>query len=124
MPTPPDDSQSLISHLDYLSLLFNAPPPSRKAAGVSRAPVREQPAWRLNYKIGTGACGTVYLEKVQTRDMKSPELWAVKRIPRAFPNFTWKRYQAEIKNLEALARVSVSRTRTISLPILASFNLR
>jgi len=124
VPTPQDDSQRLISPLDHLSLLSNALPPSRKAAGVSRAPVREQPAWRLNYKIGTGACGTVYLEKVQTRDMKSPELWAVKRIPRAFPNFTWKRYQAEIKNLEALARVSVSRTRTISLPILVSSNLR
>ena len=79
-------------------------------SGVSRAPVREPPAWRLNYKIGSGACGTVFLENVQTRDMKSPELWAVKRVPRAFPNFTFKRYQAEIKNLEALSRVSFSWT--------------
>jgi len=76
-------------------------------SGVSRAPVRE-PTWRLNYKIGSGAYGTVFLENVQTPDMKSPELWAIKRIPRAFPNFTFKRYQAEIENLEALARVSFS----------------
>jgi len=82
--------------------------------GVSNDPVREPPAWRLNYEIGSGACGTVFLENVQTRDMGSPELWAVKMIPRALPNFTFKRYQAEIKNLEALAKVSLSRTRTIS----------
>jgi len=74
--------------------------------GVSNGPVREPPAWRLNYKIGSGAYGTVFLENVQTCNMKSPELWAVKRIPRAFPNFTFKRYQVEIRNLEALARVS------------------
>jgi len=82
--------------------------------GVSNGPVEEPPAWRLNYEIGSGAYGTVFLENVQTRNMKSPELWAVKRIPRAFPNFTFKRYQAEIKNLEALARVSCSWTHTIS----------
>ncbi|PUU77872.1 kinase-like domain-containing protein [Tuber borchii] len=35
--------------------------------------------------------------------MKGPELWAVKRIPRALPNFTFKRYEAEVKNLRALA---------------------
>ena len=92
-------------------------------SGVSRTPVREPPAWRLNYKIGSGACGTVFLEYVQTLDMKSPELWAVKRIPQAFPNFTFKRYQAEIKNLEALARVSLSRTHTISQPTLHLCNL-
>ena len=73
---------------------------------IDRIPVRDPPAWKLNYKIGTGACGTVFLENVQKLGMKSPELWAVKRIPRALPNFTFKRYQAEIKNLQLLARVS------------------
>ena len=107
MPTPPDDSQNLISHLDYLSLLSNALPPSRKAAGVSRAPLSEQQTWRLDYIIGTGAYGTVFLENVHLRGMKSPELWAVKRIPQTLPNFTFKRYQAEIRNLEALSRVSI-----------------
>ena len=38
--------------------------------------------------------------------MKAPELWAVKRIPKALHNFTFKRYQAEINNLQALADVS------------------
>ena len=87
---------------------------SRQAAGVSRASIREQQAWRLDYIIGTGAYGTVFLESVHLHGMKSPELWAVKRIPQTLPNFTSKRYQAEITNLEALSRVSISRTRTIS----------
>ena len=81
-----------------------------KAVEVHAAPVREPPAWRLNYRIGSGACGTVFLEKVQTRRMGFPELWAVKRIPRALPNFPIKRYQAEIKNLQALSAVSFSPT--------------
>ena len=114
MPTPPDDSQSLISHLDYLRLLPNALLPSRKAAGVPRAPLSEQQTWRLDYIIGTGAYGTVFLENVHLPGMKSPELWAVKRIPQTLPSLTYKRYQAEIKNLEALSRVSIPRTRTIS----------
>ncbi|PUU77867.1 kinase-like domain-containing protein, partial [Tuber borchii] len=59
--------------------------------------------WRLNYKIGTGACGTVFLENIQIPGMKGPELWAVKRIPRSLPNFTFERYEAEVKNLQALA---------------------
>ena len=83
---------------------------------IDRAPVRNPPSWRLNYKIGTGACGTVFLENVQTVGMKSPELWAVKRIPRALPNFTFKRYQAEINNLQLVSRVS--------LPGFASFYYR
>ena len=99
-------------HSGPATLLDNSE--SRQAAGVSRVPVREQQAWRLDYIIGTGAYGTVFLENVHLRGMKSPELWAVKRIPQTLPNFTFKRYQAEIKNLEALSRVSISRTRTIS----------
>jgi len=90
------------------------PPPEREAVRAHGAPAREPPAWALNYKIGTGACGTVFLEKVRLRGMKSPELWAVKMIPRALPNFTSKRYHAEIKNLEALARVSLVRTLIVS----------
>ncbi|PUU77868.1 kinase-like domain-containing protein [Tuber borchii] len=88
---------------------FPSPPPSipvpkPEVVGVHHSPVREPPAWRLNCKIGTGACGTVFLENVQIPGMKSPELWAVKRIPRALQNFTSKRYEAEINNLQLLAR--------------------
>ncbi|PUU77069.1 kinase-like domain-containing protein [Tuber borchii] len=78
--------------------------PEPEAVGAHCAPVREPPAWRLNYRIGAGACGMVFLENVHIPGMKSPELWAVKRIPRALPNFTLKRYQAEINNLQLLAR--------------------
>ena len=102
----------LFHYLRPATLLDNSE--SRQAAGVSRAPVREQQAWRLDYIIGTGAYGTVFLENVHLRGMKSPELWAVKRIPQTLPSFTSKRFQAEITNLEALSRVSISRTRTIS----------
>jgi len=73
---------------------------------VYGAPVREPPAWKLDYKIGSGAFGTVYLEKVQTREMGSPELWAVKSIPKAVPNFPAKRYQEEVRNLQELSKVS------------------
>ena len=112
IPTPPPDSESLTSDLDHPSLppLPNSPSPEPEAVGAHRAPVGEPPAWRLDYIIGTGAYGTVFLENVHLRGMKSPELWAVKRIPQTLPNFTWKRYQAEIKNLQALARVSFSQT--------------
>ena len=121
----PYDSKSLTSHPDNPS-----PPPHNSASsepesvGAHCSPVREPPAWRLNYKIGTGACGTVFLENVHLPEMKSPELWAVKMIPRALPNFTFKRYQAEIKNLQALARVSFARTCIISWPAFISSNLR
>jgi len=98
--------------------------PQPEAVGAHRAPVREPPAWRLDYRIGTGACGIVFLENVHIPGMKSPELWAVKRIPRALPNFTFKRYQAEINNLQLLARVSFARACIVLLPALALFNLR
>ena len=74
--------------------------------GIYDVPVREPPAWRLDCRIGSGTFGNVFLEKVQTRLMDSPELWAVKRIPKAVPNFPARRYQEEIKNLQALLNVS------------------
>ncbi|RPA92709.1 kinase-like protein [Choiromyces venosus 120613-1] len=67
------------------------------------APVKEPPAWKLQYKIGSGSFGTVFLEKVQTRTMAHAELWAVKRISRTIPNFPAKRYKDEIKNFQALS---------------------
>ena len=82
--------------------------PSPRRRRTHRSLVREPPAWRLNYKIGTGACGSVFLENVHIIGMKSHELWAVKRIPRDLPSFTFKRYEAEINNLQALARVSIA----------------
>ena len=98
--------------------------PQPEAVGAHCAPVREPPSWRLNYRIGTGACEIIFLENVHIPGMKSPELWAVKRIPRALPNFTFKRYQAEIKNLQLLARASFARACIVLLPALALFNLR
>jgi len=95
------------------------PPPVK----IHCSPIREPPAWRLNYKIGTGACGSVFLENVHRPGMKAPELWAVKRIPRALPNFTFKQYQAEIRNLQALANVSFAQTCIISQPAPLSFDL-
>ena len=74
---------------------------------IDRVPIREPPSWELNYKIGSGAYGTVFLVNVQTLGMKPPELWAVKRIPQTLPNFTLKRYQAEINNLQLLSSVSL-----------------
>ena len=73
---------------------------------IGHAPVSEPPAWKLNYKIGTGAYGNVFLEHVQRPGIKYSELWAVKRIPQALQSFTPKQYQAEINNLKLLARVS------------------
>ena len=66
----------------------------------------ELPAWKLNYRIGRGSFGAVFLEKVAPHDRESPELWAVKRISRTLPNFPAKRYQAEIQNLQVLSKVS------------------
>ena len=106
----PGESGNLESHLGFLEPSFGIPVAALGAVEVCATPVREPPAWRLNYRIGSGACGTVFLEKVQTRQMEFPELWAVKRIPRALPNFPIKRYQAEIKNLQALSAVSFAPT--------------
>ncbi|PUU77870.1 kinase-like domain-containing protein [Tuber borchii] len=80
------------------------PAPEPQAVGSHYTPVSQPPAWRLNYEIGTGGSGTVFLENVHIPGMKSPELWAVKRISRTLPNFTFKRYEAEINNLQTLAR--------------------
>jgi len=77
------------------------------AVGV-HAPVREPPAWKLDYRIGGGISGSVFLEKVQTRGMGSPELWAVKRIPKTVLNLPARRYQEEVKNFQALLNVSLS----------------
>ena len=79
--------------------------PAPEEAGVYCAP-REPPAWKLDYKIGSGAFGTVFLEKVQTYGMVPPELWAVKRIPKDVPNFSVGRSRVEVKNLQALSKVS------------------
>ncbi|PUU77869.1 kinase-like domain-containing protein [Tuber borchii] len=83
--------------------LPDCPEPQPEPLGAYCVPVREPPSWRLDYKIGTGASGTVFLESVHIPGMKSPELWAVKRISRTLSSFTFKQYEAEIKNLQALA---------------------
>ena len=89
---------------------------------VYDAIARELPAWKFNYEIGHGAFGTVFLEKVQTRGMDFPELWAVKRIPKAVPNFPARRYQEEVRNLQALSSVSFVQTSLVSAGIaLVSF---
>ena len=106
MSTLTHDTESPTSYLDYSSAAANSPAPKPKTMGAHRTPVGGPPAWGLGYEIGTGACGTVFLENVLIPGMKSPELWAMKRIPRALPNFTFKRYQAEINDLQSLARVS------------------
>jgi len=77
---------------------------------VNNTPVRGLPTWRLNYTIGSGAFGTIFLEEVQTREMESPKLCAVKRIPRAIPNFPAKRFQEEVKNQQALSKVCFAQT--------------
>jgi len=38
--------------------------------------------------------------------MESPELWAVKRMPKDAPDFSLRQYQEEVKNLRALSQVS------------------
>ena len=82
--------------------------------GAHHAPVREPSAWKLGYIIGSGTLGTVFLEKVHFYGMKSPELWAVKRIRRTMLNFPQGRYRAEIKNVRTLARVSFAQTFILS----------
>lgn len=94
-----------------------------KKRKVDGSPARKPPAWELNYKLGSGAYGTVYLEKVQTPSMRSSELWAVKKISRCSPNFPAKRYQAEISNLRALSNVGSAQTWFISYLALVSFEL-
>ena len=74
------------------------------------APVMGSPPWKFNYEIGKGSMGIVFLEKVQTRRMDSPELWAVKRLLRNVPNFTAKQYQSEVKNSQMLPNVSFIQT--------------
>ncbi|KAG0124128.1 kinase-like domain-containing protein [Tuber indicum] len=80
------------------------PEPAPGEKEVYDATVREPPAWRLKFKIGSGAFGNVFLEKVQLRGMESPELWAVKMISKAVPNFPAKQYQAEVRNFQALSK--------------------
>jgi len=67
----------------YLELLDDAA--VNPAVGVHCAPVREFPAWKLNYDIGHGAFGTVFLEKGQ------PPGQRVRTDPVA-PNSTQSRY--------------------------------
>lgn len=101
-----DNSENLSAHLgrtEPRDRTWKLAPEETEDHGVF---VREPPAWKLDCKIGRGAFGTVFLEKVQTRGMYFPELWAVKRISRDLPNFPTKQYQAEIKNLQALSNVS------------------
>jgi len=73
---------------------------------VEDALIREPPAWMLNYRIGRGAFGSVFLEQVQMRGTEFPKLWAVKRISRHLQNFPAKQYRAEINNLQVLSNVS------------------
>ena len=73
---------------------------------IDSSHIGEPPAWKLNYRIGSGSFGTVFLEKVTPHDRESPELWAVKRISRTLPNFFAKRYKVEIQNLQELSNVS------------------
>ena len=84
------------------------------AVGVYSAPGRPPLAWRLNYEIGSGTFGTIFLEKVQTRGMESPELWAVKRISKAVKSFPTRRYQEEVENLQVLSNVSFVQTCLVS----------
>ena len=81
---------------------------------VSGAHVRGPPAWRLNYRIGSGSFGDVFLEKVQISGMESPELWAVKKISKTSPVLPIKRYQVEIENSRALSNVGVVQTCAFS----------
>jgi len=84
------------------------------AVGAHGGPLREPPAWKLNYEIGHGTFGTVFLEKVQTRGMDFPELWAVKRTSKVVPNFPARQYQEEVRNLQALSSVSFVQTSLVS----------
>jgi len=77
----------------------------------------------LNYIIGHGAFGTIFLEKVQTRGMESPELWAVKRLSLKIPYFPAWRAQEEIKNSQMLSNVCFAQQRVLSSWVLVSFGL-
>jgi len=77
-----------------------------EVTGDYGVPVREPPDWGLNCRIGSGAFGTVFLERVLTFGAEFPELWAVKRISRHLQHFPTKQYRAEIRNLQALSKVS------------------
>jgi len=101
----------------------SAPEPAPEGSVACGAPVREPPFWKLDYIIGSGALGTVFLEKVQTSGMEFPELWAVKRIPRTLPNFPSKRFQNEIKNLQALSNVCFAQQCVLSPWALVSFGM-
>ena len=103
-PSPIDSSLSVRFHC----------PPYHSSPKNDHAPVSEPPAWRLNYTIGTGACGSVFLENVHIFGMEFFELWAVKRISQGLQNFNFKRYEAEINNLQALAKVSFVETCIVS----------
>ncbi|PUU73158.1 kinase-like domain-containing protein, partial [Tuber borchii] len=77
--------------------------PIPEGVEVASPNVGERPAWDWKCQIGGGATGTVFLEMNKSHRKEFPQLLAVKVIPRALPNFTFKRYQAEIHNLQALA---------------------
>jgi len=102
------DGESLSAHLGRIEPRDQASEPAPEETEACDALVREPPAWKLNYNIGSGAFGSVFLEKVQTREMEFPELWAVKRILRGLQHFPTKQYQAEIKNLQTLSKFNVS----------------
>jgi len=55
--------------------------------------------------------------------MDFPELWAVKRIPKAVPNFPARQYQEEVRNLQALSSVSLVQTFLVSQRALVPFGL-
>ena len=55
--------------------------------------------------------------------MVSPELWAVKRISKAVPNFSLKRCEEEIENLQKLSNVSIVQTCPVSQQALVSVDL-
>jgi len=81
---------------------------------ASGATVSGPLAWKLNHEIGSGSFGTVFLEKVRARGTGPPELWAVKRLSRAVPNFPAKQYQSEVKNSQTLSNVGFAQACALS----------
>ena len=118
-----NDGASLTSHHLMAEPRRGTPSLASSEVEVHGATVREPPAWKLNYEIGHGACGTVFLEKVKTRGMSCAELWAVKRIPKAVPNFDVRRYREEVRNLQELSNVSFAQISLVSQRALVSFGL-
>ena len=55
--------------------------------------------------------------------MQFSELWAVKRISRALPNFPSKQSQAEINNLQVLSKVSFAQACVLSQQALVSSDM-